>query len=277
LSSKNVHATHILLGHITLILTPAGLLAVLMFFVRGNNIYKEKADGQQHAISKNGIERSYLLFLLLMLVPFLVFFFVSFTKEVKLNWTSPVWLAVLPFLGYTATSIYRGFCSICFVGIQGLWRITIPVLTLVFAIALHYVTLGLPGVPFPSGPFLIGWQELAGSVEQLVETIEHGTGKRPIVVGMDHYQIASGLTFYRAKNNSKTSSHKGLNPIDETTGWHLFGFNSRMYRFWSDPAKSQGVDILAIASSKLRLERIVLPEPIGCRWNTLAESCLVAN
>ena len=178
----------------------------------------------------------------------------SLSKEVKLNWTSPVYLAMLPFLGYTVTAINERFCSICLMVIQRLWRITIPVLILTFAIALHYVTLGLPGASFPPGPFLIGWSELASNVDQLVDTIERDSGKRPIVAGMDHYQIASGLAFYRTKNAGNNRTERGTKPIDETTGWQVFGFNSRMYSYWFDPARYHKADILAIASSEARLK-----------------------
>ncbi len=253
LSAKTVYTTHVLFGHITLILTPVGLLAVLMFLLTGNRIFKE-ADEPGQGAKKTGIDRKYLLYLLLTLVPFLVFLTMSLSKEVKLNWTSPIWLALLPFLGFTTASVYEKFCSSCFRVMQKLWRITIAVLTCAFAVGLHYVTLGLPGVPPPPGPFLIGWHELARDVEQLVEALERSSGKRIIAVGMDHYQITSGLAYYRTEVKTRNKTEQGAKPIDETTGWQVFGFNARMYSYWSDPATYQGADFLAIASQKSRLE-----------------------
>jgi dolichol-phosphate mannosyltransferase len=260
-ASKTNFTTHYLVGYLALILTPAGMWACLLFFVSGNKIFKsvnEKIQTDNNEI----IDRKYLLLILLTLSPFLVFLVFSVTKEVKLNWTSPVWLAVIPFLGFTATSIYGRFCSFSLLIIQDLWRITIPILIITFAIAMHYVTLGLPGLPHASGPFLIGWDGLANEIELIVDEVEKDSGKRPIVVGMDHYQITSGLAFYRTKNNRKDNTVNNLRPIDETIGWHLLGFNSRMYQYWYDPHDWQGVEILAVASKKMRLTKDFLKTDI---------------
>ncbi len=199
ISSDPVISTPHLLGHITLILTPAGLFGVVLFFLFGRRLFQSAATVDTPDID-NKAKRTFLLLFLASFLPFILFFTISFSREVKLNWTSPLWLAVLPFLGCTVTSVYGRFCSICLMVIHELWRFTIPLLIMALAIGLHYVTLGLPGVAYPPGPFLIGWDKLAAEVETLADKIEKNSGARPIVVGMDHYQITSGLAFYRPKN-----------------------------------------------------------------------------
>jgi len=254
ISSESVVSTPELIGHLTLILTPAGVIGVLLFFLFGKNIFRS-VQTQEESGSRLNVDRVYLLLLLLSLLPFALFFAISFTREVKLNWTSPIWLAVLPFLGCTVTSVYGRFCSICLMAVHQLWRLTLPVLILVIGVALHYVTLGLPGIPHPPGPFLIGWDELAAEVENLADRVEGESGQRPIVVGMDHYQITSGLAFYRTKNAHKNGLSNKSAGIEQSVGWHLFGHNSRMYRLWFDAKDWQPVDVIAVASKKSRLEQ----------------------
>ena len=253
ISSTPVISTPDLIGHIALMLTPAGGIGVLLFFLVGKKLFRS-SQAQEKADSLQNIDRAYLLLLFLSLLPFALFFTISFTREVKLNWTSPIWLALLPFLGCTVTSVYGRFCSICLMAVHELWRVTIPVLILVIGVALHYVTLGLPGVPHPPGPFLMGWDGLAAEVETLADKVESESGERPIVVGMDHYQITSGLAFYRTKNAYKNSLPNKLAGIEQSVGWHLFGHNSRMYRMWFDAKDWQPVDVIAVASKKSRLE-----------------------
>ncbi len=158
ISSESVVSTPELIGHLTLILTPAGVIGALLFFLFGKKIVRS-AQTQEEPDSHLKVDRAYLLLLLLSLLPFALFFTISFTREVKLNWTSPIWLAVLPFLGCTVTSVYGRFCSICLMAVHELWRLTLPVLILVIGVALHYVTLGLPGYSPSAGPLShrLGW------------------------------------------------------------------------------------------------------------------------
>lgn len=258
ISADPVFSTPNLIGHVTLMLTPVGLLGVVLFFVLGNEMFRSSV-AEPEETTTHFLERTYFLLLLLSLLPFLLFLVISFTREVKLNWSSPVWLAVLPFLGCTVTSIYGRFCSISLMIVQELWRLVLPVLVLLLAVGLHYVTLGIPGLAHPPGPFLIGWDGLTAKIEMLADEIEKETGERPLVVGMDHYQIASGLAFYRTKNARRKGAVNDSTGIDQSVGWHLFGLNSRMYQMWFDTSTWEGSDVIAVAYKRSRLE----PEFLG--------------
>jgi dolichol-phosphate mannosyltransferase len=85
--------------------------------------------------------------------------------------------------------------------------------------------------------------------------MERESGSRPIVVGMDHYQITSGLAFYRTQNARGSGGPDPSVTVGQSVGWHLFGFNSRMYRHWFDIRDWQPVDVIAVASKKSRLEQ----------------------
>jgi len=252
-SGRTFFTTHRLLGYITLIMTPAGVLGVLYYLFRGNRFTKNLA-GIRKEMGRRFLDRGYLFALLMIIAPLSVFFIFSLTKEVKLNWTSPLWLAALPFLGCTVMAVFSLKNSRYLSQIHKLWKMTIVVLLLGIAIVFHYVTIGLPMVPDPPGPFLIGWENFARRIEGLVDEIEKDTGRRPVVVGMDRYQIASGLAFYRTKGARNESPDRRNRGVEETLGWHLFGWNSLMYDYWTDPADFYGRDVLAVGSSEIRVE-----------------------
>jgi len=252
-TGRTFFTTHRLAGYITLILTPAGVLAALYFFIRGNWFFKTAIQRCSRAGGRL-VNRNYSFLLMMTLSPLLVFLIFSFTREVKLNWTGPLWLSAIPFLSCTSMAVFGGVASKFLQSINWLWKPTLVGLALSAAIVMHYVTFGLPGVPHPPGPILIGWNQFARDIEQLVEEVELETGERPVVIGMDPYQISSGLAFYRTKNRLADGSDSPKRGISETLGWHFFGWNSLMYSYWAKPEDYKGSNIIVVASSKKRAE-----------------------
>jgi len=241
-----------LLAYITMLLTPAGMLGLCYFFTRGNRFFIT-IGGRGDAAQSKGLDRRYLFLLLLTVSPLAVFAVFSLTREVKLNWTSPLWLAVLPYLGCTIAPFYKNLRSWFHRLIYHLWKWFSVVLVGGYCLFLHYATLGLPGLPFNADIFLLGWQDLAEKVEAVVDEVEEYSGERPVVVGMDPYQISSGLAFYRAKLNRDDTKAQQLS-IEETLGWHLFGWDGLMYEFWAEPDEYVGRDVVAVATSAIRVE-----------------------
>ena len=83
-------------------------------------------------------------------VPLAVFFGLSLVGAPKFHWTAPVWLAVLPTIAWMMGSAgnWRNITR----RVAAAWKPTIVVCLFVYAIALHYVTLGIPGVPARDSP-----------------------------------------------------------------------------------------------------------------------------
>ena len=242
--------TNRLLGYMTMLLTPAGLIGLLYFLIGGNSFFKAHAsDAANGAI----FHRGFMLLLFLVISPLLVFLVFSFSKEVKLNWTSPIWLALLPFLGATVAFSYQELKNFILCFLHWLWKLSAMVLVIGYCVFLHYATLGLPSVPFNADIFLMGWDNLAEEVEKVADVVEDYTGERPLVVGMDPYQISSGLAFYRAKL-LHGDREKQRAAIESTLGWHLFGWKGLMYEQWAVPEEHYGRDVIAIGSSRIRVE-----------------------
>ena len=254
-TGKTFFTSHRLAGYVTLILTPAGVLGLFFFLLQGNGFFKRQEDGKRaETAHRPGINRGYLFLLLMTLAPLLVFLLFSLNREVKLNWTGPLWLSVIPFLGWTVMSAPYEFRSSVLKIAHWLWRPTIVITTVGLALGLHYVTLGLPKIPHPPGPFLIGWEQFARDIDGIVSSVEAEEGVRPVVIGMDPYQISSGLAFYRTKNRLQDGVEDPFLPIRETLGWHFFGWNSLMYSYWSQPETHRGSNIVVVGSSRARTE-----------------------
>lgn len=232
-----------LLGAVLLLMTPTGILAAWASI---------RTLGQQEqtipqTVSDTG--RRYHVFVSCMvLVPLAVFMIISLSKEIKLSWAGPLWLAAIPLIASTLHADAQSGRVHSLV--QRLWPATLATLVLSYGFILHYVSLGLPGIPFSSRTFLFGADDLARQVLDTAEKFAAEEGNIPLVVGMDTYRITSGLAFYLHKqaDSAVDPRHHGTAP--ETAGRHIFGKNALMYKYWLSPELAAGRDILIVAESK---------------------------
>ena len=112
----------------------------------------------------------------------------------------------------------------------------------------------------------MGMEDLARKVDTVVETYERQTGEKPIIVCMDTYRLASWLAFYRTKISGSPSVFEMPEAVRDTTGGHLFGKNSMMYRYWHPPETLSNRTILFISDDPEDMQDarvILLTEPLG--------------
>lgn len=219
-------------------MTPTGLLSAVTSMLpqfSAKTGATNASDGKYH--------RGYLFCLVMTLVPLSIFILFSLTKEIKLNWTGPLWLATLPFI---AVSMVWGKGKVQ-QRVAGLWPKTMVVIMISYGALLHYCTLGLPANSFTKSVFLYGWDDLARQVDTLVDS----SATPLLVVGMDKYRIASGLAFYLNKVENLEGEQSDVN---ETTGRQLFGQNALMYNFWCPPEQALARDILVISEDRDQLD-----------------------
>ena len=251
---RSSFSVHQLAGYILLILMPPGIVAAVVYLFAGK-------DGRSLHLGMGGWEtrgndrRSGSYLATMAAIPLLIAFGFSFFEEAKLNWTAPFWLAILPALGCSIMTVKKclrpGMVSRL---LNRLWLPTIIFLLVLYTSFLHHAGYGIPGVAYPAKPFLTGWETFCMELEQVVSRSEQQTGARPVVVGMNPYQLSSGLAFYRTRAAIVNGSDDWRLIVDETVGWHVFGWDSLMYHYWKQPEEIAGRDILAIASSKVRTE-----------------------
>lgn len=239
---------HTLMGSVLVLLTPVGFVAVVRtLFARGS-----KPDVSWRADRRTAFIAIYTL------VPLSAFVAFSLFHEVKLNWTGPIWLAILPALagrlvaeeptGSSANLKHRS------------WLATVALALLLYGAALHYFVLGLPGVGHSTRMSLkalpIGWKEFGAQVEKIKTDLENATGKEPLRVGMDRYFLSSEIAFYDPDQDA----------VSYTAGRSLFGFDSLMYDRWFPSAAAKGRDILLVSRGS---DGPIAAESLSARFQTL--------
>jgi dolichol-phosphate mannosyltransferase len=215
---------HLLVGSILLLITPVGLAAAVLAVA--------PAAGMRRLYA-GSIDRKQAFVVVYTLTPLSVFVAFSLLHQVKLNWTGPLWLAVLPALArmLTAERHLRLF------GLRPAWAATIAITLILYAAGLHYVALGLPGVPYPSDLRVlpIAWREFADAAGKIRDQVQSTTGSEPLLVGMDRYFLSSELAFYDRRGDDSAQS---------TAGRSLFGANSVMYDYWVSRCRQVGRTVI---------------------------------
>jgi dolichol-phosphate mannosyltransferase len=236
LSAHAQFSLHVLIGSTVVLLTPTGLLAALLMLFQS----------QATATGKDPTAKQRLLFFqVFTLVPLAVFVAFSLRHRVQLNWTGPLWLAVLAPI---ARSIWSSPSARWLPRLlHVVWAPTILIALVFYAAGLYYLVLGLPGVGYSKQVQLVpaGWRDLASQVSELQGALEREVHQEPLIVGMQRNFLSSELAFYNP-------DHDGAY---ETAGPHLFGNNSLMYEWWFPKKLQEGRTLLLVSFDAADLTR----------------------
>jgi dolichol-phosphate mannosyltransferase len=235
LAEAPTFALHKLIASMIVLITPTGLLAVVVVLTARNQVGDE-AD----------MMRRRRLMSLAILIPLSVFVLFSLRHEVKLDWTGALWTAALPAMGWTMIATGSRFGRMA-AWVRAAWAPTAALMLLLYGAGLHYLALGLPGVGYGKHMELVpvGWRDLSRNIMKTAAAYRHETGAAVLPVGMDRYAIASELAFYGAEY-----THSAV----ETMNSHLFGGMSLMYGLWTPPELQGHRDLLLIAFDPSELE-----------------------
>jgi dolichol-phosphate mannosyltransferase len=225
--------------HILVLLTPVGLIAAgLALFSRSDN------GGQL-------VNRHRLFIQIFAGVPLAVFIFVSIFNAPRFHWTTPLWLAILPTIAWMMgkTDNLQNIAH----RLQSLWKPTILVTIFCYAFVLHYVVLGIPGIPYPPAVMKhYFWRETTMEIEQIANDVRQQTGQDPIVVGMSKWSVASSLLFYNQSKNSMDIRSR-----------NMFGDSGAMFQFWSPSQLPSTRPIIMVSMKRKRLEHDRLGNDLG--------------
>jgi dolichol-phosphate mannosyltransferase len=229
---------HLLLLSILVILTPIGVISAARVF------WPERISSLRQ-LFLNG-DRRWLFASIFTFVPFSVFIAFSLFHGVKLNWTGPIWLALLPAVSALCTAKnHNGVAERS--DLQQPWSITIVSSLVICGGAFYFIAIGLPGYPFSSALQLrglpISWKELGEKASKIEKDISDRSDKDPLLVGMDRYFMASELAYY-------DGDHDGAK---ETAGRGLFGSEGLMYSYWFPAAKQNGRDMILFSFEQRQL------------------------
>ena len=240
------------ISSIILIITPTGFLSVIAIL-----LHKRAVIFRDNAIAGNAIynanNRSYFLLMALTLFPIAVFLALSLFRETKFHWTAPCWLGIIPYMALITDRSSQSSSSKLLEWSRRAWPATMVICLICYGAALHYLSLGFPGIPYSQNLYLLGWQGFGREIESLVKQIERETNEKILVVGMDRNRIASGLAFYRTKAIEASNEQINYEPAFQTSSWHLFGGKSLMYEYWFPSEKQNTKTLLLVSRSSANL------------------------
>jgi len=216
-----------------IMLTPVGLLAAgYALFSRGSHE------------DETFIDRRRLFVQVFTGLPLFIFFALSTFDLPKFHWTGPIWLAILPTIAWMIgqTDQLNGTAK----RLQAAWQPTIIASLFAYALVLHYIVLGIPGIAYPH---LITkhyyWRETAAEIEHIAQEVRNQTGKEPIIVGMSKWSIASALSFYAHDN-----------PNLDIRSRNLFGDSGAMYDYWHPSQPPADRPIIQVGMKPMKLDQI---------------------
>jgi dolichol-phosphate mannosyltransferase len=229
LQDPAIFSTPSLVASAALLLTPLGLISAIAVL----------ASPRRRAFlaPKGDIEaRRRLLFITIFTAaPLSVFLAFSLAHQVKLDWTGPIWLAILP--AVSAMILQAAQLSRFEDAIKRLWGPTLVGTLAIYAVFLHYLVLGLPFAGHLGNlrTLPVAWDEFGRQVGLVRQTVEKETGQSVLLAGMDKYFVASEIAFY---------DRQGPDIAQRSVGAGPFGNDSLMYGYWFKPTDMQGRTII---------------------------------
>ncbi|HCX34675.1 MAG TPA: hypothetical protein DHV08_14750 [Rhodocyclaceae bacterium] len=252
LAAKSVFSLPRFIGNVLVFLTPTGVLAVIAVVLERERLLSGLEQGDRQA--GDTLRRTCRLLTWLALFPLAVFATLSLFKTSKLNWTGPVWLALIPLLALLITRRPEAGEGRLLEWSRRAWPNTAILCLLVYGAFFHHLGPGLPGVAYPQNLHLIGWRDFGRELDDIVARLERETGKEILVVGMDRNRIASGLAFYRTRRPASPDQPASRDPAFSTASEHLFGAVGLMYELWFPAARQEGRTMLLVAANAARLD-----------------------
>ncbi len=231
-TADETFSTHLLLRDFIILLSPTGLAAALMAL----------APTGRHTNPDPARRRQWFIWIFTG-IPLMIFVIFSMLDALRFHWTAPAWLALLPTMAWMMRQDRH--LSAITLKIQITWKHTITVLLLSYALALHYVTLGIPGIPYPAVMQHYFWKEATAEIENIVAEVRNQTGQEPLVVGMSKWSVASAVSFY---------SHLAEAPL-ELRSRNLFNDSAAMYEFWYPSTAPMQRPIVLVGMKSKHLEQ----------------------
>jgi len=224
-----------LIANAAILLSPLGLYAALQAVTRHG-----RAAVDMRRASHDRRQSRFIA--VLALVPLSVFVACSLLYTSKLNWTGPLWLAVIPAVSAGVIKAARTAARHRF-GADRMLRQSTAFALVVYALALTYMAVGVPGIPYSSNlkGLPVAWSEFRQDIATIERTIDREDGV-PVLIGLDTYYLASQLAFGNVQEAP-------------SVGRGVLGESSLMYGYWHDPQAYRGRPALLVGFRRRDVER----------------------
>lgn len=186
----------------------------------------------------------WLMTLCFSLPPMAVMAYKSFTSEIHVNWTFPLYLTLLPAVSHWLVIQLRqpgdtlrhrraagGIAWTAFAGVF------LNVGFMLYLLALQPRLQGIAAF----GP----WQQLADLVGQHEDRLERETGREPLVIAGGKYRLASVLAFYRSPVEGASTASRYT-----TSRWIVSGRSGLAFPYWTTPERWLGIDCIYVTDDE---------------------------
>lgn len=221
-------ATHYLLLHSVILLSPIG------FYLAVKALFKLPSMRTATVIPSTSDYRHFVLCFLAL--PLAVFIYFSLTHYPRFHWTAPAWLLAVPFMAYLLSPSSSQQLPALSTGLRKVTLYSIAILCMLYGGLLHMSTFGPPpGVKLPLANHYF-WRTTAHEVVTLEYEVEAATGKRPIIISLSKWSIASALSFYDSDKRK-----------DNILSRNAIGEPATMYEQWTQPSDWQGHPVIFVS------------------------------
>lgn len=235
---------HILIGSTLVLLTPLGVYEVAKVL---SGFWKNRSTAHQEDAPRF---RKYLFAVTMTVFPLMVFIIHSLQGQPKLNWTGPVWLAVLPLVAGRISHVRTIGAQARSHTVSRRWIVTASALLVFYFGGFGYLIAGMPGMAKAGGmKFPIAWKAYSDKVEEIEERLKKETGSEPVMIGLDEYWLASEASFYDPDDIDSAEV------LPEIAGENLVGGSSVMWNSWVTPDLAAGRDGILVSFSEDRLKQ----------------------
>ena len=235
---------HVLIGSALILITPLGLYEAVMVLA---NLWKARKKVHEADLLRF---RKYLFLTVFTVVPLSVFVVFSIQGNPKLNWTGPVWLAILPLVAARISGVSVLDSVIKVRSMARRWLVTVIVLLTFYVLGFGYLVAGIPGAPKSTGMKLpIAWEAMGKRLQTIESRMASETQTTPLIVGLDKYWLASEASFYVRRANDSADN------LPKFAGQKLVGGYSLMWDLWAPPETAVGRNVLLLAFSEQDLSK----------------------
>lgn len=218
---------HYLLLHIFIMLGPLGLYLYVNSITKINKF-------QFKLFNKKPIRKTLrYYFYFFTWIPLSVFIYFSLSHYPRFHWTAPIWLAAIPFMSHsispTSLSHIKRFQTNLVIYFSAS-------LALIYLIIFNFASLGIPVNKYTLFTNHYYWKEVAVEIHHLEQEITLSHGKRPVIIGLSKWSIASALRFYDVDKDRKNILSR-----------NALGRTASMFEEWTIPEVWAGHPVIYVA------------------------------
>jgi dolichol-phosphate mannosyltransferase len=224
---ESMFSLHYLILHIFILLGPLGCYLYVNSITKLTNFQFKSLNKKP----TTKIFRYYFYFFTL--VPLSVFIYFSLSHYPRFHWTAPVWLAVIPFMAHSISPTFLNHTR------RQLANFVIyfgTAIALIYLIIFNFASLGIPANKYTRFVDHYYWKEVAAEIHQLEKDIMLSHGKRPVIIGLSKWSIASALRFYDIDKDR-----------DNILSRNALGRTASMFEEWTNPDTWAGHPAIFVA------------------------------